>query len=92
VDNAASSSPMAWSATSTDPWLELDAGQNTTPGEFLVSAYGFEAEVPGTQQTVITVTSPQDPDDREQVAVTVRAVDKVYRVWLPLIDNGHSAP
>ncbi len=92
VDNAASSASMEWSATSSGPWIELNAGQSTTPGEFLVSACDFEADAPGTQETVITVTSPQDPDDTEQVTVTVRAVDKIYRVWLPLINNGNPTP
>ena len=93
VDNEASSQPMDWNATSTEPWVALDAVQSTTPGEFVVSALDFEASAPGTQQTVITVISPQDPEDSEQVTVTIRAVDQVYRVWLPFIVSiGSSAP
>jgi hypothetical protein len=46
---------------------------------------GFETTTPGTYQANITVTSAEDPDNPEVVMVTVKAVEQLRRVMLPLV-------
>ncbi len=88
VENAASGSPMAWSAEcASGTWSAINPDGGTTPDRLTVSVDGFQATAPGTFQDTVTVTSPQDPDNPQQVTVTVLAVEKVYRVMLPYVSR-----
>lgn len=86
VENAAGDWAMSWYAQSGEGiWLSVSPESGTTPGVFDVSADEFEATARTTVQDTVVVTSPQDPDNPQQVTVTILAVDKVHRVMLPYV-------
>jgi uncharacterized protein YkwD len=84
VDNAAGSSPMTWSAEYGEAaWPDISPVSGTTPDSLTVSVDGFEASGVSTYQGAVIVTSPQDPENPQEMPVTILAVEKVYRVMLP---------
>lgn len=86
VQNAAGDFDMTWLAQSSQGlWLSVSPESGTTPGTFDVLVDEFEATARTTAQDTVIVTSPQDPDNPQQVTVTIRVVDKVYRVMLPYV-------
>jgi uncharacterized protein YkwD len=85
IVNTASSSPMSWSAAGGAPWIGYEPGIGTTPGALVISVDSYETTAPGVSQAVITVSSLETPDSPKEVGVTVRAVDQIYRVMLPLV-------
>jgi hypothetical protein len=87
VMNGASSLPMSWDATAS--WIGVDPQEGTTPDEMAISAAGFTADVPGTHQDVVAVTSPQDPENPQAVTVTVRVVEEIHYQMLPFIAHGY---
>lgn len=85
VDNTTGDVPIRWTASSSDPWISLDATEGTTPGSVLLSISDFRTDTIGTTQTTVTITSPDAPDSIEQVTVIIQAVEQVHRVFLPCI-------
>jgi uncharacterized protein YkwD len=87
VSNSAGGSPMSWAVDGGGSvnWLAVAPADGTTPGNMLISVAGFETTTPGTYQANITVTSAEDPDNPEVVMVTVKAVEQLRRVMLPLV-------
>jgi uncharacterized protein YkwD len=84
VDNAAGSSPMTWSADYGEAaWPDISPVSGTTPDSLTVSVDGFEASEVCTCQDTVIITSPEDPDNPQEMPVTILAVEKVYRVMLP---------
>lgn len=85
VENAASGLSMNWHAECSGGgmWPGLVPQDGNTPDNLLISVEDFTASQPDVYQETITVTSPQDPDQPEEVIVTVIAVEQVYRVVLP---------
>ncbi len=87
VNNGAGPSAMDWSAecNTRGNWPGCDPTSGVTPSGVYVSVGGFQTEVMGTYTAAITVHSPQDPDNPEQVTVTILAVEQIYQVFLPSI-------
>jgi hypothetical protein len=86
VENVASPLPMTWSAeVGETAWPSISPVSGTTPDSLLVFVDGFEALETGTFQDTVLVTSPEDPDNPQQVTVTILAVEKAYRVLLPWV-------
>lgn len=87
VNNAASTSVMSWSVQSLggEGWLQVSPGDGSTPASVLISVAGFEASVPGTYQATLTLTAAEDPDNPEQLTVSVVAVNQIYRTMLPAV-------
>ncbi len=87
VENGAGQASMDWSAecSTQGAWPRCSPTSGLTPEDLNVSVDSFQTEAAGTYTAMITVRSPQDPDNPEQVAVTILAVDQVYRVFLPAV-------
>lgn len=83
VDNAAGEVPLRWSASSAEPWVDLEATEGTTPGSVLLSVGDFQTDSCGTTETTVTITSPDVPGSSEQVTVVIQAVEQTHKVFLP---------
>jgi len=85
IENENSSNPIAWSAVTSEPWVQLSATSGTTSTEITASFFDTGLD-PGTHSATITVTSSDLPG--ETVTIIVEAVISGYELNLPLILRG----
>jgi uncharacterized protein YkwD len=87
IENMASSLAMDWHAECSGGgmWPGITPQEGSTPDKLFISVDNFTTSQPDVYYETITVTSPQDPDQPEEVTVTIIAVEQVHRVLLPLV-------
>jgi uncharacterized protein YkwD len=88
VDNAAGCAMMNWDAACSGGgmWPEVTPESGVTPDQLSISVDGFQAVVPGTYTALVSVASPQDPENLQELTVIVLASEEAaYRILVPLV-------